>query len=85
MPTSLDLDAWNGFDKLPTFQWNKLTSTMWIVFVFAGIVTEVGINVAVLNYCWFHAPKGRPLNTMVAVDQVISTNHTMTVRHACTQ
>ncbi len=63
------LEDWHAFDQLPMFQSIPI---LWILVILAGIVIEVGIKGQVLNYCWFYAPKDRPLNIMISIDQVQS-------------
>ncbi len=68
--TVIKVNHWEGFSPSPVFEGYGLKSIIWIILVILSLIVGVGIKGIFIKYCCFHAPEGRPLNIMIALDQV---------------
>ena len=52
------------------FEWEGLQSVLVIVYTLIMGITNIVCKVLIINYIWRYAPKDRPINNMMLVEQV---------------
>ena len=68
---SLNITLISASDQsLSIIKWDPLTSPLLIVFLLAFLIGGVSCRTLIVNYVLRYAPKKRPMNSLILIDQV---------------